>query len=388
MKLKLACASIFAFVALAGFAQAVRSLIGTVAGIDSQSGELSFKPDNGERLTTKISSDTVLQRVAPGERDLKKAQAVQVGEIAAGDRVLVSIDPATNTARRIVVMSAADIGKRNQADRQEWIEHGISGVVTARKDDEISVAIKSGGSERTIAVTLAPATVYRRYAPDSVRFADARRSKADEIQIGDQLRARGQKSADGSKLAAEEVVFGTFLTKAGSVTSVDAAAKEIHLTELGTGKPLVVRLTADTTIKAMPDFGGGAPPFPGQGPPGRGPVTTQGAPPFGAPGGRGGAGFTPPDPAEMIDRMPPASIDALKPGQSIIVLSTKGANADELTAITVVGNAQMLIQMATMRSAGGRGGQRGQDNAAPGLSPGVMSGGFDLSGMGLSGMAP
>jgi hypothetical protein len=90
----------------------------------------------------------------------------------------------------------------------------------------------------------------------------------------------------------------------------------------------------------------------------------------------------------MIDRMPPATIDSVKPGQSIIVLSTKGANADELTAITLVANAQMLIQMATMRSGGGRGGRGGQENAAPGLSPGVMGGGFDLSGMGLSGIGP
>lgn len=375
-----------ALVTIAGFAQSVRSLIGTVASIDPQSGELAFKPDNGERLTTKISSKTVLQRVAPGERDLKKAVPVQAGELAPGDRVLVSFDPATNTARRIIVMSAADIGKRNQADRQDWIARGISGVVTAKKADEVDVAIKSASSEKTVLVTLAPATVYRRYAPDSVRFADARPSKPEEIQIGDQLRARGQRSADGSKLAAEEVVFGTFITKAGSVASVDAAAKEIHLTELGTGKPLVVKLTADTTIKAMPDFPGGAPPFPGQGAPGRA-SGAQTAAASGPPGGRGGAGFTPPDPAEMIDRLPPATIDAVKPGQSIIVLSTKGARADELTAITLVANAQMLIQMATIRSGGDRGGQRTQDNAAQGLSPGVL-GGIDLSGMGLAGVAP
>lgn len=385
MKFKLAYAAIVAFVTVACFAQTVQSLIGTVASIDPQSGELAFKPDNGERLTTKISSDTVLQRVAPGERDLKKAEPMQASEIAPGDRVLVSIDPGTNTVRRIVVMSAADIGKRNQADRQDWIERGISGVVTAKKSDELTVAARSAGSEKTVLVTLVSATVYKRYAPDSVRFADAKSSKPEEIQIGDQLRARGQKSADGSKLVAEEVVFGTFLTKAGSVASVDAAAKEIHLTELGTGKPLVVRLTADTTIKAMPDFPGGAPPFPGQGARGQPPVAAQGAAPFGAPGGRGGVGFTPPDPAEMIDRMPPGTIDAVKPGQSIVVLSTKGANTDELTAITLVANAQMLIQMATMRSGGA---QRPQNNAAPSLSPGVMGGGFDLSGMGLSGIGP
>ena len=79
-----------------------------------------------------------------------------------------------------------------------------------------------------IAVVITDQTKYRRYAPDSVRFADATPSKAEEIQIGDQLRARGQKSAAGLRITAEDVVFGTFLTKAGSVVSMDAA-KEIRL---------------------------------------------------------------------------------------------------------------------------------------------------------------
>ena len=72
-------------------------------------------------------------------------------------------------------------------------------------------------------------TKFRRYAPDSVKFADAKPSKLDEISVGDQLRARGAKTPDGLAIAADEVVFGTFLTTAGSVVSVDAAAKEITI---------------------------------------------------------------------------------------------------------------------------------------------------------------
>ncbi len=98
-------------------------------------------------------------------------------------------------------------------------------------------AIKSIGPEKIAVVTLTDKTSYRRYAPDSVKFVDAKASKADEIQPGDQLRARGQKSADGLTVMAEDVVFGTFLTKAGTVDSVDASAKEIGIKELGTMKP-------------------------------------------------------------------------------------------------------------------------------------------------------
>ena len=90
----------------------------------------------------------------------------------------------------------------------------------------------------------------------------------------------------------------------------------------------------------------------------------------------------------MINGLPAASINAVKPGQSIVISSTKGAKPEEVTAILIVANAQMLIQMATA-APGGRGSQasnQASNQAGPGLAPGPMGGmgnglGFDLSGM-------
>jgi len=63
-------------------------------------------------------------------------------------------------------------------------------------------------------------------------------------------------------------------------------------------------------------------------------------------------GGSAPDIGQMIERMPTAKIEDLKPGETIVVVSTKGAKDDEITAITLLGNAGGLIQMATMMSAG------------------------------------
>ena len=301
----------------------------------------------------------------------------------------MTLETGATEARRVVLMSAKDISSRNEADRRDWVERGLSGIVSAKNGNEITVNVKSAGSEHAAVVTLNDRTTFKRYAPDSVRFAEAKPSNPQEIQIGDQLRARGTKDSEGSMVTAEDVVFGTFLTKAGSVTAVDPNANEVRITETGTGRPLVVKLTPDTQIKAMPDFGAGG--LPQGGPGGRG---GAGPRPEGAP--NGGAGFRPPadgplpagsiprpDPVQMIERMPVAQIDAIKPGQTVIISSTKGASPDQLTAIVLVANAQMLLQMASRPAGGGRG---GPEDAAAGLSPGVMGGmggglGFDLSGM-------
>ena len=136
--------------------------------------------------------------------------------------------PGALEARRIVVMSSSDIGKRNAADSADWMKRGVAGIVAAKNGNEITLRKRSFQGEIKLTVTVSDKTSYRRYAPDSVKFADAKSSSLAEVNVGDQLRARGQKSEDGLKVSADEVVFGTFLTKAGPITAVNVEAKEDH----------------------------------------------------------------------------------------------------------------------------------------------------------------
>ena len=175
-------------------------------------------------------------------------------------------------------------------------------------------------------------------------------------------------------MVADEVVFGTFLTKAGPITAVNVEAKEITINDLGTQKPLVIKLTEDSQIKKMPDFEGAT----GGGPPAGAMVMRGGGPPNGMPGG-------PPDLAQMLDRMPAARLEDLKAGESIVVSSTKGATAGQITAIMLVANADMLIRMASMQS-GARGGRSGAGAGGPSMGMGGMGGGF--GGLDIPGMMP
>ena len=242
---------------------APKFVVGTVQGFQTESAEIKVKPDKGEIVSLKLRGDTQVQRVAAGETDLKKAEPIRITDVAAGDRVLVNLMPGVFEARRIVVMASSDIAKRNEADRLDWTRRGVLGIVAAKKGGEITLRMRSMQGEKTATVTVSESTRYRRYAPDSVKFADAKASGLTEVSVGDQLRARGQKSEDGLKVTADEVVFGTFVTKAGPITALNVEAKEITVKDLATGKPLVIKLSADSQVKTLPDFAamfaGGAP---------------------------------------------------------------------------------------------------------------------------------
>ncbi len=369
-----------------------KSVVGTVSLFKAETAEIEIKPDNGEPVALKVTADTIAQKVAPGVTDLKKAESIKVTDVALGDRVLATPEPGTANLRRIIVMSANDITKKNEADRLDWTRRGITGMVAAKSGNDVTLKIRTLGGESQAVVTVTDKTSFKRYAPDSVKFAEAKGSKLAEISVGDQVRARGVKSEDGLKVTAEDVVFGTFVTKAGTITLVNPETHEITVKDLANNKPLTIRITGDSQIKKMPDMaammsGMGRGGMPTGGMPGGGPAAA-GGPPAGAarggmPGMGGGRGM---DINSMLERMPLSKLEDLKAGEIIVVSSTKGAKNDQVTAIMMLANAGTILQMIAAQSGGGRGaGMPGPGGMGGGM--GGMGGGMDaLGGMGLGGI--
>jgi len=309
-----------------------KSALGTVTR--ASAAEIEVKSENGEAIVVKVAAATAVKKVAPGQTDLSKAETVTAADVATGDRVLVSLGAdAGAPALRIVVMPATDLAKRDAADRLDWQRRGVSGVVTAIGGNDVSVELRSLGAPLKFTVTVNGKTSFRKYAPDSVRFADAKASSVRELTVGDQIRARGQKSPDGLKVEAEEVVFGTFLSKAGTISALNPAAGEVTMKDLGNkNKPVTVKLTADSQVKRMPDM-----------------ATLQG-------GGRGPGRGGGPDIGQILEGLPKLTLADLKQGEVVVVSAIGGARPDQITAITFLANAETLVQLAmAARGAGASG---------------------------------
>ena len=363
-------------------AQPSKPFVGTVVGLRVESAAVEVKPDSGDVMIAQLTSDTLAQKIAPGEKDLKKAETIEVTDLAKGDRVLVTLEPDSTRIRRIVVMSAKEIANRNDADRLDWQKRDVAGIVSAKSGNQITVRNRTLTGEAQTAITVNDRTSVKRYAPDSVKFADAQASKLAEISVGDQVRARGEKSADGLTMTAQDVVFGTFLIEAGAIAAIDPEAKQMKVKELGTNKLLTVKLTADSQLKQMIAM----PPMAGRG---GFPATPPGGGEAGMPAGRnmpgrgpGGApgGF---DINQMIEHIPAVKLEDLKPGATVVITSTKGAKSGEITAILVLSNADMLIQMAAAIKGTGAGaaGMTGVDMG--GMNSGDLNG---LMGLSIGGM--
>jgi len=350
-----------------------------------------------------LDDKTEFLRIPPGETSLDKAVKIMFTEISAGDKVYargkVSEDRKSVPAQKLIVMSKGDIQKMHDRERAEWQRRGAAGIITALNPEKGEVTLQTRGREgvKPLIVSATDSVKFRRYAPDSVKFSDARPSSFSELKVGDQLRALGDRSADGSRLTAEQIVSGTFQTIGGTVTSVSPENNEIKITVLGSKKALTIVVNKDSMLRKIPQQiatmiamrsqgGGGpegsrppgapgsqpAPGGPGAQPVQVGPTRTSGQPgqpgPGAGPGGgeprrMGGGG----DFQDMLERMPALALADIKAGDVIAVSSTIGSDPSRLTAITLVTGVDAIL--AAMQ---GPGAARRTVNLSTGLPSGVL----------------
>jgi hypothetical protein len=335
---------------------AARQVVGTIKDIRGNS--VTLAPDTGAEVNVLIQASVRIVRVPPGQTDLRNAAPIQLSELQVGDRVLVRGTPGGDassiTATSVIAMKRSELEARQEQERQDWQRRGIGGLVTAvdAGTGTITISVAAPGGTRAVALRAASDTIVRRYAPDSVRFDEARPSALAQIKAGDQLRSRGARSADGNEFAAEEIVAGSFRNIAGMIDAVDAAANTLTVMDLATKRPVLVRVTTQSKVTKLT-------PEAAQGIAARanaaraaGPTAAGGSAESGRRGGGrgagGGASNARPgggqgDLQQVVSRMPAAKLADLQKGEAVMIVSTEGTESAGVTAIVLVGGVEPIL---------------------------------------------
>jgi hypothetical protein len=231
--------------------------VGTVKSISGRN--ISLDPEGGGGdISVAVQDGARLLRIEPGQTDLKNAAPLQLDDLQPGDRILVrgrtGDDGKSLLAVSVIAMKKGDIAEKQKHDREEWQRHGVGGLVTAVDTAAGSITIDTSalGANKTVVVSASKDTVLRRYAPGSVKFDEAVPATLSEIKVGDQLRARGTRSADGSSLVAAEIVSGAFRNISGTVTAIDSGAGTMTVNDLVTKQPVMVKVNGTSQLKKLP----------------------------------------------------------------------------------------------------------------------------------------
>lgn len=337
---------------------AAKQVIGAILAINGNM--ITLKPDAGANVSVTVQGAVRVLRVAPGQTDLKTAAPIQLSDLQVGDRILVrgtpSADGQSLSPTLIVAMKRSDVEAKQQQEREDWQKRGIGGLVSAVDPGagSITITVTAAGGARSVTVHTAQSTIFRRYAPDSVQFDDAKPSSLGEIKAGDQLRARGARNADGTEFTAEEIVSGAFRNIAGTISNIDAAANALTVMDLATKKPVLVKISAQSQLLKLPPqmAQGMAAQLKGGGRGGAG--AAEGARGGGAPGegggngrgaGRGGA-----DLQQVMSRIPKATIADMMKGDAVMIVSTEGTSSGGVTAITLLSGVEPILQAPSGQS--------------------------------------
>jgi hypothetical protein len=366
-----------------------------VTAVDKSGNQVTIKSDAGESIAIVTNSTSALLRLPAGETSSEKAVKITLADIAVGDRLFVrgatSADGKSVEARQVVVTSAAtSSGATQDAQRQgeDFRQRGLFGRITTLDPTkkEISVQSRSRESNGTIAVVATDATRFFRYAADSMNIKDASRSSFAQLRVGDQLRALGNRSEDGTRFTADEIIAGSMARTAGQVVAVNPSANELTIKN-NQGQTITVAIGSRSSLRrvtpeAAAAFEASRPQGQASGG-GRGGRGRQGgqegqAGQEGRPrerrdrsageGGeqrrpRAGRGFQ-----EMLENLPAITVNDLKKGDTVFVSGSEGENPSHLTAIMLVtGDSAFMTRF--LQTGPNRGPQ------SPGLPGDVMGGG-------------
>jgi len=319
-----------------------------VVGVVKEIAETSITlvPDAGAEVKVVTQDSTVMLRLAPGQKSLKDAAPIRLRQVQAGDRILVrgttSSDARTIQATSLILMKQEDIEEKQARERADWQLRGVGGLVTAVDSAAGTVTISNvAAGQKSVLIRLAKDTKILRYAPNSIKFDDARPGTLDQIKPGDQLRARGARSTDGNEVSAEEIVSGSFRNVAGRISSLDAGQNTIVVMDLLTKKAVTVKIGADSQVRKLPPMVAqrmairlkGAP---SEGEAGPWPAASRPLPSGPRPGGS-------PDLQQILNRMPTTTIADMQKGDAVMIVSTQGASTSEVTAITLLTGVEPIL---------------------------------------------
>jgi hypothetical protein len=358
-------------------------LTGEVTAISVTEKTISLSSNKSIILIT-FTNESVFKRVPPENPKLSAATASNVSEIGVGDKVLVSgfysNDKPSFAARSVYLMNKSEIAAKAEREREAWRTRGISGKISALnpQTQDITVSIRGFAGAREVVIKPKEKVIYRRYAQDSVKYDDAKLSSFTELKIGDQLRALGDRSADGEIFSAEQILSGSFKMVGGTITAIDLAKKEITVKDIETNKPATIIVIDSTVLKKFPpevaqmmamrmmggDAQGPAVGAAGVRPPGQAPKAI----PNGVAPSNGGVRAGRGDFDDMVNNFPSLTISDLKVGDAIAISTSVGIVNNRFTAFKLLSGVDAFFK-AQQSSVAGQGTARG------------VSGGFTIPGL-------
>jgi hypothetical protein len=231
----------------------------------------------------------------------------------------------------VLVVSRGELAKKFERDREQWRQRGISGSIVSvdAEGKSLKARVRIPEGLQTLTLLFKQATQFRRYATDSVAYKDATPSSFDQCKAGDLFRALGDRSQDGASYSVDEILFGTFRTIPGAIVAIDVGAGEVKFSEIVNQQTITALTGKDTYTRRLSNDLATA----------LARSVEKGAAQNQDDTNQANLNFQ-----RRIDEMPQASINELKAGDMVLLISPASENQPRILAIAIIAGVEPVLK--------------------------------------------
>ena len=223
-------------------------VFGQVFGIDPLVGDMLVKSPSEDIGGLRFDRTTAFAR-ASFNANSAAPDGITPPEVNNGDLICAQAtgesDSVIMAGLRVLIASRREIQKQQKANLLEWAKSGAWGSVVKLDQNGGRFILERtlpGGSTGNLLVETSRLTRFRRYPAGFAHLTDAVAAPTAHIRVGDRLYVRGDPSADGTAMKARVILLDGFQALTATLDSLDALSETVTLHELGTEKPIQVRI--------------------------------------------------------------------------------------------------------------------------------------------------
>ena len=240
--------------AVSGQQNVWQSVVGELMAIDRAAGKATVKTGDGKEVNFEIDKKAVFLRIKPNEKNLENAAKISLSDVTKNSKILargliwIVYFLCFKTSLSFKMKKETSGGENSQKDN---IAGTITAIDPAKKQIKARIVSQTGVIEIILDNISSEETSFYRYANDSLKFNNSVASSFDKIKVGDQFKSTGKMSNDSAVFFPKTMVFGTFRTIGGKITSIDLNKREFTIEDIQTKKIVKIAISDETLLKIL-----------------------------------------------------------------------------------------------------------------------------------------
>ncbi len=230
---------------------------GAVFGIDQLGRALMLKDRTGYLSTTELPKDIPIWKLQLAEGGTVSSTPVQMKfeDVRTNDLVCIEGDSAGQSLSKVTVVPRTEAERAQRDFAMKWQSNSVFGSIVTIDAAAGKITVNPLVAQSTpppTEIRLSGDVVYRTYPSTAMRINDASPIRLEDLQTGQTVYIRGERSPGDPVLRANLLIKGGMRGIVG--TFLEVSSSKIRMREFGTGRTLDIHIPSTLAYRTMAEL--------------------------------------------------------------------------------------------------------------------------------------